>query len=63
MLINRRQITKLLHENGMKGSKSFMDGLDQFIAMQVVGFMSEAKSKQRKILKREAIYFFAPHTE
>lgn len=60
MYINKRQIRKLIHENGLKASRPFIDALDQFVSMQVVGAINETKKARRVILKRENIYHLSP---
>lgn len=59
-VINKAQVKKLIHENGLKSSRSFLDALDQFVAMQVVGAMRDCKNKKRIVLKREYVYFLIP---
>ena len=60
MYINKRQIRKLIHENGLKASRPFIDALDQFVSMQVVGAMKETKTKGKVILQRKNIYHLFP---
>jgi hypothetical protein len=60
MFINKRQIRKLIHENGLKSSSSFIDALDQFVSMQVIGAMKETKTAGRVILQRKNIYHLFP---
>jgi hypothetical protein len=60
MFINKRQIRKLIHENGLKSSRSFIDALDQFVSMQVVGAMKETKEAKKVILQRKNIYHLFP---
>ena len=60
MYINKRQIRKLIHENGLKSSRSFIDALDQFVAMQVVGALKETKALKKVILSSKNIYHLFP---
>jgi hypothetical protein len=60
MYINKRQIRKLIHENGLKSSNSFINALDQFVSMQVVGALKETKKAGRVILQRKNIYHLFP---
>lgn len=60
MLINKNRVRKMIHENGLKSSKTFLDALDQFVAMQIVGAMRETKKKKRVILRRDSIYHLVP---
>lgn len=60
MYVNKRQIRKLIHENGLKASNSFINALDQFVSMQVVGAMRETKKAGKVILQSKNIYHLFP---
>jgi hypothetical protein len=60
VLINRRQVLKVIHENGLKGSKEFYDSIDQFVAMQVIAAIRDTKHRGKIILKMESICHLLP---
>jgi hypothetical protein len=60
MYINKRQIRKLIHENGLKSSRSFINALDQFVTTQVVAALKETKAAKKVILQRKNICLLFP---